>query len=601
MAGSSSTYTLRIRRWRGLHECPDGDTGLEPGEAAVMQNFRITRDGSLKKRGGTRTRFALTQSGEPESGKAVRALWQGTVGGTDKLIAACDGCLWDCSGAEETVIGHLSTAGEVFLFPFNGKLYILNGCDYYVYDGLTLSAVSGYVPLVRVTCTADGGGTALEQINKLTPTRRFRISPDGSSCTYPMPEKALASLDKVIKTADGTAISGCTCDLQNGTLTFPTPPEAGVDSLEVTYSVSSDFRSQITAMHYAEVYNGSTDERVFLYGDGGCAALYSGLDGDGNSRADYFPDLNVLTVGNSSSPITAMIRHYSQLIVFKADSTWTVQYGAQTLPDGTVTAAFYVIPVNRTVGCSTPGQVRLVLNSPYTLFNGQLYEWRNSNTYAANLTLDERQAYRISDRVYATLSGMREEKCRCFDDNRGQEYYICCGDQALIYNYAADAWYVYTGFDAYSMAFDRERVFFGTSDGVLKELSDTLRSDDGKSIRAYWESGDMDMNEGGRTKNSALLWVGIKPESRSALTVTVRTDREGESAGTVEIKSLAGFEATDFSAWSFSMNRRPKVRRLRLKARKFVFYKLCFSSEAPDTTVTVLSATVELHHSGYAR
>ena len=41
-----------IKQFRGLHENPDGDTKLKAGEAAKMVNFRITRDGNLKKRPG---------------------------------------------------------------------------------------------------------------------------------------------------------------------------------------------------------------------------------------------------------------------------------------------------------------------------------------------------------------------------------------------------------------------------------------------------------------------------------------------------------------------------------------------------------------------
>jgi hypothetical protein len=56
MATISAATTERIYTidaFRGLHENPDGDTKLKKGEAAAMVNFRITRDGNLKKRPGT--------------------------------------------------------------------------------------------------------------------------------------------------------------------------------------------------------------------------------------------------------------------------------------------------------------------------------------------------------------------------------------------------------------------------------------------------------------------------------------------------------------------------------------------------------------------
>lgn len=56
-------------------------------------------------------------------------------------------------------------------------------------------------------------------------------------------------------------------------------------------------------------------------------------------RADYFPELAVAHVGDSNTPLTAMIRHYDRLLAFKLDSAWSISYSAITLADGSVTAA----------------------------------------------------------------------------------------------------------------------------------------------------------------------------------------------------------------------------------------------------------------------
>ena len=116
------------------------------------------------------------------------------------------------------------------------------------------------------------------------------------------------------------------------------------------------------------------------------------------------------------------------------------------MADGLQTEAFYVTPINRSIGNAALGQVRLVLNAPYTLHGNDLYEWRNTASYSSNLSVDERQAKRISDRIYSTLNGFDLSKCFCWDDNDSQEFYICCDGKALVYNYAADAWYSYENF-----------------------------------------------------------------------------------------------------------------------------------------------------------
>lgn len=178
-------------------------------------------------------------------------------------------------------------------------------------------------------------------------------------------------------------------------------------------------------MRYSELYNSTQDTRVFIYGDGSNKALYSGIDYDGQPRADYFPDLFEIAIGDANTPITALIRHYSTLMVYKSNSAYRVEYGSITLADGLVTAAFYSVPVNRTIGNAALGQSQLVLNSPRTLFGKECYEWRNNASYSSNLSLDERQAKRMSDRVYAALAEFDLAECKCYDDNHNQEYYVC--------------------------------------------------------------------------------------------------------------------------------------------------------------------------------
>ena len=52
---ATSEKVIPIKAWSGLHESPDGDTKLKYGEAAAIQNWRVTRDGNLQRRPGFRT------------------------------------------------------------------------------------------------------------------------------------------------------------------------------------------------------------------------------------------------------------------------------------------------------------------------------------------------------------------------------------------------------------------------------------------------------------------------------------------------------------------------------------------------------------------
>ena len=591
----------QLKRWLGLNENPDGDTKLKMGEASVCRNWRVTRDGNLQRRPGQR-RLALLSNNNPITG-----LWAGRVADKEYLLATVSNSVYKIyDGALGTftpsaITGAAVANANVFMFGFAEKVYFLDGTNFKEWDGTTFKTVEGYVPLVVISSPPAGGGTTLEQVNKLTAKRRVRFSPDGTATVFQLPEKNIASVNSVVDRVTGSAITGWTANTANGTVTFTTAPGVGTNTIEVTYTASGTDRTKVEGMRFAELYNGTQDNRVFLYGDGSNQVIYSGLDEDGNPRADYFPDLNVANIGAENTPVTGLIRHYSRLVAFKTDSTYSITYGSITLEDGNLTAGFYVVPVNRTIGNDAFGQVALVLNSPRTLFGGDIYEWRNNGSY--NLSTDERQARRISDRVYSTLSTFDLSRCVCFDDNTNQEYYVCYNGTALVNNYASDAWFTYTNIPATCFASFRGELYFGTDTGSVMKLSESAKDDLGTAIDAYWESGAMDFGADYRRKYSSMLWVSVKPQSNSYVELTLITDRKSEFADKAISTGVytGGFADWDFNDFSFSTNIQPQVKKIRLKAKKFGFYRLVFKTDHANTTATVLGVDIRVRQTGYVK
>lgn len=614
ITGAADERVFQIQKWLGLNENPDGDTKLKMGEASAMRNFRVTRDGNLQKRPGTKA--VLRFSEWPVGWGGTRAVWHGFINGVERVMAVQADrsvvqhrlvSLWSNGEWSLEVIGSLSVSNDPCMFGFNDKLYILTGSEYYAYDGHSLHAVYGYVPLVAVSVPPDGGGELLEQVNKLTSMRRAWFSPDGTKRVFHLPEKNILNVISVTSTADGSAITGWSADTANGTVTFPSAPAQGVSTIAIQWEASTNQRSEVTRMRFAETYNGNQDTRVFLYGDGSNTALYSDIAYDGQPLAEYFPDQNEVRVGIANTPITGMIRHYGTLAVYKTDGAYSISYGAITLADGTLTSAFYVTPVNAAIGNEAPGQVQLVLNSPVTLFGSDVYEWRNSSYYTSNLTRDERQARRISDRVCNVLHGFDTANCKCFDDNYNQEYYICNTDgRALVWNYATDAWYLYTDFPCNSLL-NVESQLYLIYDGVVFRVSTDYAFDESKTlgvetpIDCYWESGAMSFGRDYQRKYSAMLWVGIKPAYHASVDVTAVTDRSSVLSEKNVKHGMFDFEHMDFSDFSFNLNDKPHMKRLKIKAKKFVFYKLIFESNTNNTTVTVTSADVRVRFTGYAK
>lgn len=526
------------------------------------------------------------------SDTVVRGLWSGFVAGQEVLCAACNGYLWQLSLADDgtwskTACGTIDTDEDVFMFGFSDALYLLNGSQYRVWNGTALTDVGGYRPLIAVSVPPDGGGTTLEQVNKLTGARRVRVSPDGTATVFHLPEQNIASVDYVQYVATGADIEDYDVSLTNGTVTITPAPAEGTNSVEIGYSVSEDTHGEILAMRYAELYNGSQDTRVFVYGDGTNRTFYTGIDYDGLPRADYFPDLNVAHVGDANTPITAMIRHYDRLLCFKLDSAWSIGYSSITLADGTVTAGFYVAPINRSVGNCAPGQAVLVENRPRTLDGRSVVEWKATSS-SGNINGDERNAERVSQRVDETIRTFDLETAKTFYDKYAHEYYVIGADgTALVNGIDADAWYTYTNFAARCLINYKDELYFGTDDGYLRHFSTQYFSDEGAAIDAYWESGSMPFDADFQRKYSAMLWVGIRPDDNGYLEVSAKTDRK-----------------TDFAVYSFETNdaaQVPEMNRIKLKAKKFTYYNLILANNTDDKTATVVSVDIRVRGTGYVR
>ena len=757
IGGVTNERIFSLKKWGGLNEAPDGDTKLKLGEASKMVNWKITRDGNLKRRPGTEfvaglsPEYRLERSGDiaelqqvtdedrfevyqaasvttvpgrvvlegtgasmvggvlmtsgatmrngvldfgdsdtanivggvltvvnaaseislaelreqlealepgsdlylwhdelpyainenslyevsgkqylggylvksvPARSAAVAGLWTGLVQGKETLLAACNGWLWslydeDSDRMIRRQLREVDTSGRVTFFPFGGNVYILDGDEYYVFNGEGVSVVTGYFPIVYkqvgpVVAGSDdssSGEETGEYVNRLTPYRRVWLSPDGEGDTFPMPEKHIIwdSQCHVSYIGDTEPVPleygiDYTVDTDKGQITFtltdeqdqPIHPAKSVNSYEVCYRAMSDadyasMRAQVTGNRFAELFSGPTDNMVYLYGDGTNRALYSGMDDDGMPRADYFPDQYEVHIGDANTPITAMIRHYGDLVCYKPDSTWAITQNAMELATGNDTVGVYCTPVNRDKGNVAPGQVRLVDNNPVTCSERELYHWVNSSYYTSTLSRDERQARRISDRIQSSIKEIDLTKCCMWDDNDGQEWYLSENKVTLVWNYVTDTWYRYEGIDAVCMCNFHGEVIYGTSDGLVARITYDAMGDMGYPIKAEWESGSIDFGAANMRKYSSSMWVGLKREEGTSVDVSLITDRKNTFKEKIVSSDKAKIEGQPFMV------------KVKLKAKKFVFYHLLFTVDDKQPAVTVTDVEFLVRQTGYAK
>ena len=583
------TNTIDIKQFLGLCQDPYGTVNLKPGEAAAMRNFKITEGYHLQLRPGTKTVLDLAQSSGQTPGGAnpptpVRGMFYGQVGDAMCLLAAQGGHVWrlDAMGGTAEDLGRLAD-GETTFFAFGGKVYLLNGQDYMVWDGTgEIQAVAGYVPLIATEAPPAGGGTPLEPVNLLTGTKRQRFSPDGVATTFQLAERRLESVD-FVTSLDGGDLPGYTVDEFHGRVQFASPPAAGVDTIEIQWTKGTGERDRVSAMRYAECFNGPSDTRVFLYGDGTSSTFYSGLTEQGMPTAEYFPALNVLSIDRQNTPVTGLIRHGTRMLAFKPDGAFAVEYDTLPLADGSVAPAFYVTTLNREVGNEAPGQVRLLLNWPYTLRAGSLYRW-----VMVDSVRDERSAQRVSGRVEASLGTFSPNATVAFDDGQKEEYYLFHGAECLIYHYGLDVWYRYEGLSVTAAQRAGANLFFGTADGRILHVSRQSRNDDGAPIDALWESGSMDFDAGERRVHLLPLTVAMQPESGARAELTLRSNRRGVYRTRRIAYSYLTFFHMNFAHFSFRVNQRPQKQRLYIPVRRGVYDQLIVKSNSASATATIL-------------
>lgn len=626
---SSDTKMFTVDKFLGVNEAADGYTELKMGEASKMVNFFITDACNLEVRPGIRrVDFELERDPAP-----ILASWAGHMSEQEFLVV-CDFAegvdrLWMYVNDESDADGHrvyyrqdgalgLTSAenAKVKIFPFGGKIYVMSSAKTVVYKDGSFQEEAPYVPLVIVGADPAGGGTTLENLNLLSPLRRIDYSADGTSTTYVLPDEATGVTAITIDNEAQTVDAAGSFDSSTHTFTFAAAPVKGVGNVEFTYTTDANVaeknRMRIINCPLVEAYNGSTDTRLFVAGDGTNMCYYTGVPQSGEVTALYFPAMNEVAVDMSGSPVTGLRRHYSKLLVFKPDGTYTISYEPVTLVDGSTIAGFFLRAANREFGNDVLGQVQTVNNYPRTVTKNGIYEWRITSSYYQ----DERYAKRISDKVGSSLKKTDISRIVTCDDNFGKTYYVFLNDESgtvLVNRYAVTndgIWCVYQSdlcknvknamVYAGAMVFvtDQEVLYFdegATMDAALATGEDSLQ------IKALWESGYMDFGADFRRKYSSRIYVSLLPQSHSALTVTASTDkRETYMEKTITAKVFS-FGNISFAHWSFEMNVTPKIQRVRLKVKKFVYYKLIFKVEEPGARATVLSFDQQVRFSSMVK
>ena len=616
-----------VDRFLGINESGDGDTELKLGEASRMVNFTVTDAYNLSLRPGIRRLdFAAERSPAP-----ILGAWAGFLN-TEDFLVICDFAedrdrlfvyrkteleAHELVHRQEGALG-LTTAENamVNIFTFNGLLYVMSAKKTVVYESGEFVEMRPYVPLVIAGATPAGGGTTLENINLLTGLRRMTFSADGTATAYYLPEEAVRVTAVVVDNTAYVPDEAGTFNDEDHSYNFVAAPIKGVGNVEITYDTDPEeaeaARMQILGCKLHEEYNGSTDTRLFVAGNGTNMCYYTGVTQNGEATAMYFPAMNEVAVDMSGSAITGLVRHYSKLLVFKNDGTHSISYEPVTLTDGSTVAGFFLRPMNKEFGNEILGQVQTVNNYPRTITKDGIYEWRITSSYYK----DERYANRISDLVENSLRRADIQKIVTCDDDFKKNYYVFLNDAdgtVLVNRYELNkgkCWCIYKApmfrnirfamIHGGTMVFCNETEAFCLEEDYVYDDTE-IPGEEGTQISAVWESGFMAFGADFRRKYSSEIYVSVQPSAGSRIVVTAETDKREDYMEKVMENSTFQWNNANFNDWTFNTSDRPIINRVRLKVKKFVYYKLIFRIDKPGTQGTILGFDQKIRFASMAK
>ncbi|RHO64877.1 hypothetical protein DW088_01355 [Butyricicoccus sp. AM05-1] len=593
------------KRFRGVDYSTD-ETQIDDGRSPRAVNVIADEGGAPERRWGWRTVVDLG-SDKPIAG--IFPYEATTEAGRTMIVHAGDtlykvrlneSTYLPIPDSQQTLLTGLRGGGRSQGFYLNGKLYILTGSEYLVYDGKDAKHVgddTAYCPLTSYQRKPSGGGEAYEKVNMICKWRRNRFVGDGSSKTFQLD---VTGIDKEQTITAKYHITGDTLevasfDAKKGTVTLKTAPKApenaGTSNIEIRFAKTTEDRKKILGCTIFAIYgmDGSGD-RVFFSGNGKYANTewFSGL-----TDPTYFPDINYSVVGSSDFPIMCYLKAQGELLIIKKDNR---QEGTIWHHAGVVSNDVAAFPLKEGV----PGYGAIARYSAANLNDDPLYlsprgVYAPTTTYYNNMQV--RQLFCRSRRVNPKLTkenGLADAVAATWRgwyvlvvDGRA---YVADGNQDKSDN--GYEWYYWTNIPARVLRADQQTMYFGTADGKVCKFNDDMRTeeneilmraynDDGKPIHAEWASkldsmGNIAMLKTMPKRGSA---VHLKRYARSKVDLYIRTERDSGRLYREFYADRLSYEDINFVRFTFETSAN-SVRQFRVKKKKWKMIQFIFVSDA---------------------
>lgn len=434
-------------------------------------------------------------------------------------------------------------------FLMEGKLWLLDGKTYLVYDGETARPVRdiAFIPTTTIGSPPEGGGTSLEAVNLLTPWRINTFVGDGRSTVFHLDSKFI-DLDEV--TCEGYEVASVNAAAGTVTLTEAPPDAGGLANVEILFAKTTQ-HIDINKCRIYGLYGGQNDTRVFVSGnpDAPNCDWQSGL-----YDPSYFPDTGYTKIGLDASAIMGYARQYDTQIVLKSDGQDAKQYLRTFQLDDNDNPTYPLKQGAEAAGAVSAYAIDVLDGTPYYLSPQGVM-----GIYGTYVT-EYRTIAGVSQRINPKLLREELEKAvACVWDGK---YYLAVGGHC----YVADSrqmensipeWYYWDHIPAVCFLADADTtgyLWFGTADGRVCTFSHTndvdAYSDDGKPIAARWVTPLSALGIWDKGKTILSCQAALMPYGYSGADIWYRTEHLYEWVKKVEFSQFS-FDNIDFSRFSF--------------------------------------------------
>ncbi|MBE6566819.1 MAG: hypothetical protein E7659_06935 [Ruminococcaceae bacterium] len=496
-------------------------TPLSPEGAEDMCNFRILPGGVLKTRMGYRLHKYFPGM------QKVRGVWQGTLKGVSLSLFVVDSSIYRLmqNATSESPAGELSTSeGLVHFCVYLDDLYLLDGKSIYQYSVSQnkFLEMEAYVPLFGYQWSPTSYGDVNEEINMLTPRLRVHYYNSTASTVFRLPYYA----DTVdIVRADGQVITDYTFTPKTDRITVNTASPPTILEVGFTVDLNEEIRQKILAAQLSLIYSHNGENKLLLWGNDARVFCSRNVTDYMLSSSHvlypkasplYFCAEDVLFLGDSAHPVTAMCPLYDTVLAFTDDRIWNL-----TFEKGTVQATLAA----SNIGCASPFGAIPYKNSVIAVIGNDVYRISASVARPEQISFD-RLSIGLEDRITSDFS----KRVHLFWNVADGEIWMRDpeneGGDVLVWNTESDEWYRFDNIPA--------SFFFKTSDGfgfaqnngsLLFDRS--LGTDFDMPITAFYKSAYMDFGTPEVPRRSTRAYLYFLASEGDG-TVLFETERNGK-------------------------------------------------------------------------